>query len=183
MKRILTVVLAMLILSVGLNASAFIAELKVSFDVQGDTWWVDCPTTLTLDTLTVWTSDLGMYTSAIEYKIEYDPVVTFIKDLMIGDALPIGSSDTGITIAYPSPGDAWDPFPVQRVVVMWNSTDCEAHRDSPITIVPHPDTGKIQIVRWPDLYIMEAQGGTSYICPTLTPTQATTWGAVKTLYE
>jgi len=183
MKRVLLVVLAILVLSVGLNASAFKPEVRVSFDVQGDIWWVDCPSALTLDTLTVWTSDMGLYLAAIEYKIEYDPVVTFIEDLMIGDALPLGASETGITIAYPTPGDAWEAFPVQRVVVMWNSTDCTAHRDSPITIVPHPNTGKIQAVRWPDLFVMEAQGGTSYICPTLTPVTNATWGIVKTLYE
>lgn len=183
MKKFLVAVITVAVVAFAVNVSAYVAEIKLSFDDQGNRWSTDLPSDMVLDTLTVWTSGMGMYLAAIDYKIEYDPVVTFIGDLMVGDALPIGSSPTGISIAFPSPGDAHVMFAVQRVVVMWNGTDCALYRDSPINIVPYPGKDRIEAVRWPDLWIVEAQGVTSYICPTGTPTQNATWGVVKTLYQ
>ena len=183
MKRILAAAIMVLVICLGFNAYSQVAQIKISFDDNGNEWFTTCPADLGVSTLTVWTSNFDMWMSAIEYKIVFDPVVTFMEDIMIADALQIGSSPTGISIAYPTPGRAWDLFPVQRVLVMWNSTDCSLHSDSPITIVPHPSSGKIQAIRWPDLHIVEADGGTSYICPTLTPTEETTWGSVKSLYK
>jgi hypothetical protein len=183
MKKFLTAIIVLLVISLGTNASAQTPEVKVSFDLQGSEWWTNCPTDLTLDTLTVWSSNMGIWMSAIEYAIEFSPVVTFLEDLPIGDALILGNSQDGISIAYPTPGDAWDWFPTQRIVVSWNSVTCDLNPDSPITIIPHPKTGKIQAVSWHNLALIEATGGTSFICPTLTPTRETTWGNVKSLYK
>ena len=183
MKKHVAAVLVLATLVFALNANAFVPQIKLSFDDQGERWWTNLPSDLVLDTLTVWTSGMGMYLAAIDYKIEYDPVLTFIEDLMVGDALAIGTSVNGIAISYPTPGNAHDMFAVQRVVVMWNGTDCALHRDSPINIVPYPGKDRIEAIRWPDLWITEAQGVTSLVCPTSSPTQATTWGMVKTLYQ
>jgi hypothetical protein len=92
----------------------------------------------------------------------------------------IGSSVAGISISYSIPGDAFGPFRTQQVLVNW---DCSYCPNNYITVLPHPASGLIQALDWPDLVQVLGIGMISTGCPLGVPTQETTWGSVKSLYK
>jgi hypothetical protein len=83
--------------------------------------------------------------------------------------------------SLPAPLNAYETVVLQRVRFLWW---CSAGQSQAIAIVvvPHPETGKIRAISWPDSEEVEAVGMTAIVCP-LNPVENSTWGHIKALYK
>ena len=193
MKRVLLVVLALMIMSLGTSiVSAQTPNVQVFFDEWfGATHLDQCPpdTPGTVNGyLYVVASNFGMWMTAIEYAIVYPPEITYIGDITTG--LSIGKSPSyaifpettgGIATSWPFAINAYFPVLVNKVFITFNCQLCY-DTDIPITVVAHPGTGFLRAVRYPDGGYVSGVGMLSYICPTV-PAEETTWGNIKALYN
>lgn len=128
--------------------------------------------------------NFAMWMSGIEYMISYPSSMSFIADTHLPGALWVGSSDTGIGISFPTPLNGWERTVVQTVSVSWMCDACTgSFCDGLIEVLPHPNTGYVRAVRWPDSVIVNGVGLTSVVCARAIPVEQTTWGQVKALYR
>jgi len=139
-----------------------------------------------IDSIYVVAGNFNMWMNAIEYAIEYPDVVLWGGD-MIDDygVLMIGNSPGGITLAWTLPANAFEPLLVQKARFIWMCTDNDIYAcgEKHIRPVAHPVSGQIRAVRWPDLATFSAVGYWAVICPCISPTEETTWGGIKALYQ
>ena len=180
MKKVLTTVFAVALMAFAMSASAQTPNIQVYFDENGSQTATDCPAGGGFDQLTVIANNWNMFMSAVEYRIDYGPSFVFFGDI-VDSPLVIGNSPAGISISWPLPQNAFDPFVVQRASVQWNCSDCAA-TNVPVQVLPNPASGKVQATRWPDNVLFEGVGLTSLVCATV-PVAETTWGKVKSLYQ
>lgn len=145
-----------------------------------------CPGFNVVDTFYVVAQNVGTFINAVEYRIDYTPVHNYF--LKIGDfpaaldpySFNIGSSETGISIGWSLPKNAFVPFILQRVVVIWQCTGCLG--SDVIQVLPHPATGFLGAVEFGTGRFIPCVGLTATICSHIA-THEKTWGAVKSLYE
>ena len=173
MKRVvkrngmISIGVAVLLLLISVTASnAQSPYIAVYFDSLLTEQTADCPGT-GLDTVYVGAKNFDTFFTAVEYKINYSPSLTWISDL---DTPPvtIGGTPTGISIGFGIPQNGFDPNGIllHRVLVFWTCTGCSAgNTDEEVSVVGHPFSGKIQAVDWPAGEFFEPIGGTSLICP------------------
>jgi hypothetical protein len=129
--------------------------------------------------------NFNMAMSSIEYSVELDPAfLGFLGDI-IDIGVAEGWSPSGVRISYDPPLDAAGTVVVEGVFVIWvwSQGGCP-NVNIPVRVLPHPSSGKIQAVRWPDLTAVEAVGRSATICPEASiPVEDTTWGTIKGLYN
>lgn len=180
----LAVLLAAALLLAPAPADAQIPYVQIYFDPNLQETLSYCPGIGVIDTFYVVAHNLGMWMSTIELSIEFPPpnVLQWIGDVFLNDPLHLGSSPTGITITWPTPQKAFDPLPFLGLAVIWLCDQCQPYDVWFIYARPHPYTGKLQAVRWPDYHLVEALGWESQICKVVR-TEETTWGRVKALYR
>jgi hypothetical protein len=186
MRKVLVVsALLILVLGTSIASAQPIQNIQVYFTSEwgayGKTTLDECPGPV-LGTLYVVASNFNMWMIGVEYKVEYPPEVTWLAD-NTGGISDIGDSPTGIATAWSLPQNAFVPFAVNEVTVLYNCTGCP-RTDIPINVVPNPGalSGQVHAVRWPDNVLIPAVGMVSLICPTI-PVEETTWGTIKALYE
>jgi hypothetical protein len=192
MRKVLVVFSALLILVLGtsiVSAGAPVPNVQVYFSdpVWGspdkaslDQCPPDPPGTV-LDSLYVVAQNFDMWMSAIEYQVIYPPQIMWLSD-NTGTGINIGSSPTGIATAWPLPQNAFVSFAANKVFFVYMCQLCYEGNNVPIIVVPHPVSGFLRAVRWPDNAVINGIGMTSLICPTI-PVEETTWGNIKALYE
>jgi hypothetical protein len=188
MKRILVVVCAIAIGVSAISAKAQVPNVGVFFDQNLQYMWADCPpgTPLTvLDTCYVALHNANMFVGSVEYMIEYPPYMSYMGDIVPGisgeDYLKAGNSNTGIGVVWPIPKNGFQGILVHMTRFLWNCNGCDAGEQC-VMVLPHPDSGKIRAIRWPDLWELPLVGMTSSICKTV-PVEENTWGGIKALYE
>jgi DNA-binding beta-propeller fold protein YncE len=137
-------------------------EVALYFDAGLTQRSKNCPG-VALDTLYVAAENLGAFISAIEYRIEYPPTITFIADLQT-PPVTIGNSPDGISLAWALPQDAFGQLLVQKVLFQWNCTDCSQPTEF-VSVEPHQSFPRVQALRWPDDLFLFPAGQVSYICP------------------
>lgn len=145
-----------------------------------------CPGNNVVDTLYVIAQNMGTFINAIEYRIQYTPGSAYF--LKLGDipaaldpySFAIGQSETGVSIGWNLPKNAFVSFIVQRVIILWQCTGCGAA--DVVQVLPHPATGFLGAVEFGTGAFLPAVGLTSTICNTVA-THESTWGAVKSLYR
>ncbi|MHC4326315.1 MAG: hypothetical protein ACYSUX_18750 [Planctomycetota bacterium] len=185
MRRVLLVFLALLIASLGTSiVSAQTPNVQVFFDEYfGATHLEECPPdapgTVT-GYLYVVASNFGMWISAFEYAIDYPPQILPVVDITGG--LDIGTSALGIATSWQYPINGYSPVLINKVMITFNCQLCYEGTNIPITVIPHPDTGFLRASRYPDYTLVNGVGMVSLICPTV-PTEDTTWGTIKALYN
>jgi hypothetical protein len=139
-------------------------------------------------TLYVVAEGFNMSMASIEYRIDLNPYLLFLGDIVpagVGE----GYSVEGIRITFLTPVDATGQFLVQRIDFIYQCEGCLdidgiLILDALITALPHPESGKIQAFRWPDMVAVEAEGLTSILCERASiPVEQTTWGMIKALYH
>jgi hypothetical protein len=158
MKRQM-LMLVSIVAAVGLLASTVFAgkpTVTVYFDEALSRASGDCLKP-GLNTLYVVAEGFKANLTAIEYKIDLPPGMTWVKDLDV-DPLKIGTTEKGITQAWPKPVDAFSPVVVARVLVNW---DPEESSSAEVAVVPHPIFGFVRAVAAPDYHIIVAEGGTA----------------------
>ncbi|MFH1754818.1 MAG: hypothetical protein ABIA59_03865 [Candidatus Latescibacterota bacterium] len=190
MKKVLVLVSALLILALGtsiVSAQNPFVQVYFSHPVWGTpdgTNLTQCPPGApgtVLDSLYVIAHNFNMWMSAIEYQVLYPATIFFLSD-NTGAPLNVGNSSIGIATAWPLPQNAFTQLVVNKVLFIYMCQFCYEGTNIPIDVVPHPDTGFVRAVRWPDNAVITAQGMRSLICGT-TPVEETTWGNIKALYE
>lgn len=185
MKRILAVVFAVAIVSLGAIANAQTPNVSIYFDDNASQTTADCPAApvgTVIDSFLVVANNFNMWMNGIEYAIDYPPQIGFLADIIPAGRLSIGSTPIGIGITFPIPGSAFGAFVIQKVYFIWMCDGCDGNQNAPIAVVPYPSSGLVRAVRWPDLAVVPGVGMTSLICATV-PAEETTWGKVKALYE
>ena len=125
--------------------------------------------------------NFSMFMSSIEYSVDYPPEIGFLGDVIDSSYEVVGDSHTGILISFPTPLDAFETVLLQKVRFVWWCALCESQA-IPIVVVPHPASGKIRAISWPESDEVEAVGMTAIVCPTI-PVESTTWGHIKALYN
>ena len=189
MKKILVVVFAIAVVF-ATAASAQTPYVAVYFDDTYQTMTADCPDALpgtVPDSAYVVTHNWNMWVNAIEYAIAYPPQIFWTGDQIAPGILAIGQSDVtlgGIGMTWPLPSNGFGSLFLQKFFFFWMCEGCDGNWDSPITVVPYPQSGQVRAVRWPDLAIFQGVGLTSLICPSPgIPVEEKTWGGIKALYE
>ena len=160
-----------LLLLITLGIAAFPATsypqvpyVAVYFDSDLQTTEKDCPG-FTIDMLYVAGRQFNATLSAVEYKIQYPPELTFLGDVLDTNSTAIGMSPAGIIIEFTTPIDAYGPVLFQQIHVVWNCDDCLNTWDAPVRVLPHPSSGLVRAVSWPEQDVIEAVGRTSLVCP------------------
>jgi hypothetical protein len=194
---IVTAILVM-ILILAPDGSAQTPYLQAYFDrdftqsVDNCPW---APAGTVLDSFFVVALGFDAWLNAIEYRIDYP-----IETLWIADFFPsprplvIGNTSIGISIAYPTPLNAFSAVLVTRIWFFWMCDGCEPyHVNKLLCFKAHPSSGYLRAVRWPDLELIYATSGTAVICPLCggagrcddlpVPVYRSTWGAIKAQYR
>jgi hypothetical protein len=188
MKKVLVVVCAVAFCLGAASADAQVPYVQPYFDeLQTVTILDECPTD-PAGRLYIVAHNWGIFMSAIEYRIEYAPEITFLGDFIDeANILSIGSSPTGIALAWKnSPGVAFTSLRLQEVSVFYTCTACEVTNIT-VTVKKHPDSDPTQpdyLVRALDFNQNEywGIGMVAVICPTV-PVEETTWGGIKAQYK
>lgn len=143
------------------SAVAQTPTITVYFDGGYSQRVKDCPGP-GLDTLYVVAENWGAYLSAMEFKVDYPPEMTWLADL---DLPPVsfGNTASGVSMGFGIPQNAFLPLLVTRVLVLWNCTDCSA-ANSKLAVVPHPLFGYVRATMWPTQEYIIGEGGGSAVC-------------------
>jgi hypothetical protein len=161
-------------------ASAQTPYIAVYFDSAHSQIAANCPGQV-LDTLYVVAVNFNAPITGAEFAIEYPPVLTWMGD----QALPpvsIGSTAHGISIGFPSPRNGFIPVELCQTLVFWNCVHCALQYQGIVRAAPHPATGFLGVSDYPGYNLIPGVGPLSTIC-IYTPTEQTTWGQVKSLYD
>lgn len=187
MKRVLAVVFAVALLGLAAHsANAQVPNMQVYFNSHINQAQEVCQGMGAIQTWYVVANNLNNFIKSIEYAVSYPPAVTWLADLPVTDTIVFGTTPTGVGQAFTDPGDGFGPLVVIKVLVSWNCEVCGSGAgawDQPVVAIPHPGTGFLRAVRWPDDFIIQLTGMTSIICPQVVPVEETSWGQLKALYE
>lgn len=163
------------------SVSAQTGTIGVYFDAGLSVEAKDCPGPAP-GKLYVGAAGFGIQIIGAEYQVIYPPSIIWLADSATPPAT-LGVSPTGISMGYPLPLNAFGSTLLQTVEILWNCTGC-ASTNEPIIVVDNPITADpgVLVVRWPDFALVPGVGLTALVCATI-PTQETTWGGVKALFE
>jgi hypothetical protein len=188
MKIVLTVCAALLIVGLGTSmVSAQVPYVQVFFNDGYSIGQKDCPDEpvgTVIDSFYVVAVNFDMWMAAIEYAIQMPPEMVPLGRTIPNDGLAFGNPwdpIAGISIAWPLPLNAFSPVSVTTVTFIWACSGCPV-TNVPIVVVPSPVSGLLQALNWPDNEQTLGVGMTSLICATI-PTEETTWGNIKALYD
>jgi len=125
----------------------------VYFDAQYERNWAECPDApagTVLDTLYVVLHNANQWVRAVEYRIELPPELLWISDDAPEDPLTIGSSPTGIALAWQTPRNGFEPLLVQTIAVMWTCSGCGPSTNVPLYVWNNPSG------LWGDPYFVDS---------------------------
>ena len=133
------------------------------------------------DTLFVFAEDFDAWITAIEFSVDFSDIDGFIwiADLLV-TPLVIGTTPEGIAMTWSTPQSGFTPLLLMEILVAWTCEDCRLINQH-LFVRPHPLTGHLRAVRYPDRTFIDAIGDDGWLCYA-GPTETTTWGAVKALY-
>jgi hypothetical protein len=187
MKKVLAVVLAAAFVSIAaIGAMAQpVPFVQFYFDENHTMTAMDCPgPSSTPETGYIVAVNFNVFFTAIEYSVAYPPSMVFVADVRVNaNQLNIGNSASGISSAWSLPMAGFNPIRILEVLYMWNCDDCYDAQNQPIVVGPYPISGLLRYTRWPDNVLFDAVGMTSLVCPGPVPTEETSWGGIKALYE
>jgi len=178
MKKLAIVCALTAMLAIGFslaNAQTPIVQIVFDQDLVEQT---HVCTPSTMDSAFVVAKNFNIWMVGIEFAIEYPASVSWIADTDTPE-LVIGTSPSGISMAWQTPKNAYDTLKIMKILYFCNSCP----DDTPIRVIPHPVSGYVRATEYPDLDYVYAIGWTSIFCPNLIPVENTTWGNVKSMYQ
>jgi hypothetical protein len=188
MKKALAVVLATVVIGVCTGgALAQVPFVQVYFDADYNDTQSNCLPPDSESTLYVAALNLNMMVQAIDFKVLIPAALMYdgeSPNTGIND-LVIGSSPSGMGIAYNLPQNGFQTMLLTEIFVLWTGLcDCQAGPQA-LRVVGYDDvySPTPQAVRWPDGAQKSLVGMLSLICPGQVSTSSTTWGGVKALYR
>lgn len=136
----------------------------------------------TLDMGYVAAVGFNTFLAGAEYQIIYPGSMFFLGDVDTPPAT-VGNSATGISMGFALPQNGYLPVLLHKVNFLWQCPDGCNPTNQPIIVVPNPFTVEpVVVTQWPDYALIEGIGLTSLVCATI-PTEETSWGGIKALYE
>ena len=123
----------------------------------------------------------------VEFMVDYPPELQWMSEIYPTPETSsvTGTTATGLAIEFNPAVDGFSPIVIAEVTALWQCDDCTGHQNTPMKVVPHPDSGVIRGLGFsvlPAPIEIPAAGLTALICPTI-PVAETTWGRVKALYQ
>lgn len=125
--------------------------------------------------------NFNIWMQAIEYNVQYPAGI-----LKLGEnpasPLAIGATDdyvNGFSLAYTIPQNGFVPVLTNTVYMQCQS----CIPDSYIKVIPHVVSTFVRATDYPGNNFVYGIGSSSVLCPETIPTEHTTWGSVKALYE
>jgi hypothetical protein len=179
MKKLLTIIALVAVIALGFStAPAQVPMVQIVFD-QSLTEQTHVCTPGTQDSAFVVARNFNIWMVGIEFAIDYPASVMWPYDAN-GPDLTMGNTDIGFSGAWMSPQNAYQTLKICTIVYYCNSCPPDTY----IKVIPHPDTGDIKASGYPDVYTyVYGIGWTSTFCPDVIPTDQTTWGNVKAMYQ
>jgi hypothetical protein len=186
LRMLCYIVVVMAILGVPRPGTAQVPYIQIYFDenLQWD-FAGQCPNTdpgEVVERIYIAAHNFNIFMSSIEYRVEYPPELPWVDDVVDPAYQYTGDSPTGIVITFPEPVDGSRTVLLERAMIVWYCRLCITDLDIQVVVVPHPTSGKVRAISWPDGEVVEGVGMRSLICPTL-PVESSTWGEVKALYR
>ena len=165
------------------NVSAQVPNIAVYFD-DINTETVVCQGSI-LDTLYVVAQNMGTFINGVEYSISglNNSLFAYVAEFPAAlnpYSFAIGASPTGVSLGWGLPQNAFVPFIVQRILIVWNCIEC-SNREF-IIVQPHPATLFLGVAEFGSGNLISCVGLTATVCATVA-THETTWGAVKSMYQ
>jgi hypothetical protein len=134
----------------------------------------------------VYSQGSDCYLNAAEFALELPPGIALIGYTVPDGALQLGSLPAGISLAFFPPMDGFTQSNLLATLHFFAVDWCDASGgtmvDTPLRVIPHPDTGLIQGSCFPENYLFQYVGLTSTLCPLTVGVQETNWGAIKSLF-
>jgi len=164
-------------------AAAQVPSVAIYFDEALTQDSQDCQGTSVIDTVYVTMLNVNDWISAIELSVDYTSVTAFtwLADLAT-TPLKLGNSPTGIALTWQIPQSGFTPLVVFRSLITWNCDSCAGFEGQMLEVKPHPQTGHIRAVQYPNQTFIDLTGLSAAICLPF-PVEAATWGKLKALYE
>ena len=132
---------------------------------------------VTANTLYVVGKNLQAWVIGAEFQVAYPPMVTWLGDVP-ASTLTLGATPTGFSAVWTIQQNGF--LPLLLVSAIYTCTECPP--DSPITVIPNSVTGFLGFTDAATT-LVPVIGMTSTFCPLTVPTEDTTWGQVKALFE
>jgi len=173
---------ASLLVGIAPSSVAQVPIVQVYLDSELLTIHRECAPLGTPDTLYVVASNFTQPILDIEYRIETYGNLLIAEDLLPEGFTGEGYSGSGIRVLFGTPLDASARIVVERLYVLWTCNNSCSGSPLYLTVQPHPQSGRIQATRWPDLVKLDALGGFNSFCGVL-PVTSSTWGQIKALYR
>lgn len=125
-------------------------------------------------------SDFNAWIAAVEFSVDYPPYVTWLGD---GPTPPvaIGSTPTGISMAWGTPQNGFGPFVVLQANIIYHAR-CY-HGELRVQVQPHPDTGDLAAISYGNDSLVDLEGGYAKFCSRTVPVENRSWGAIKAIYQ
>jgi hypothetical protein len=138
----------------------------------------------------VYENGMDCYITAAEFRVS-PPTGIMITGFEIPDgSLSLGDPLTGVSITYFPPLNGYATCNRLCTVFFYASKWClggggggAVLADVPMSVLPHPDTGRIAVACYPENNLFDLTGITSTICPLAVGTHEKSWGAIKALFE
>ena len=137
-------------------------------------------------------NNFNMWMATISFAIVPPPADAFYTgDVHLPGAVFLGTTIGGVSITYPLPQNAFDPFICMYYEITWLCDYCPDDPGEgvagvpnvPIIVIAHPGIGAVEAVEYTTFQKVNGVGMTSLICPEGVSTQETTWGGIKALYN
>lgn len=168
-------VLAITAVLVALSSLAFAQTPNVQMIFQNGRASIDCtgdymPGYLVARNFNIWLV-------GIEYKVNYGAGIIKMAAETYESELVIGNTVTGLSEVWSIPQNAYEPLLTATVYFRCTCGETQLV----IQVVPHPESGYVRATDQ-NLDFVYGYGETSLLCATV-PTEDTTWGGIKALYE
>jgi hypothetical protein len=119
--------------------------------------------------------------------MELPPGIT-LSGFVLPEGTMLVGEQGGFSFLYSSPLNGFSPGynylgTVRLFAFSWCASNGGTLVDAPIRIVPHGQSGEIQMDCLPRPDLRQMLGLSSILCPQAVGTESATWGAIKSMFE
>ena len=166
--------------------------MGVFFDNPPTRLYITPPQQFSLFQAYVFGEGIDCFMNAAEFAMAIPEGLLMTAFSVPQGSLTLGDPVTGISITYWPPMDGWTPGynVLCTIEFLFVGDNCwcpynGATMDLPIRIVPHPGSGRVLGLCWPQDFLFDFVGLCSILCPSTIcmGVEGTSWGAIKSLYR
>lgn len=165
------------------SADAQVPTIGVYFDEFGTVEQKDCPGDGQLDQVYFYLRNANEQVSGVQFRVLYGTYLGWLSDNLTTQ-VSIGDTPNGVAASWALPMNGFFPVNIGFANFVWDCPCCCSSTNDPVIVVPDANGGaaQVQYTNWPAFQIKPAIGLTALVCATV-PTEDTTWGGIKALYD